>query len=70
MEPHTNTNQFLYFTNLKNYKKMKTSYSESATRDLMKEIKVLIHDLGLDYHRMSKNGQEIYDELCEKLGID
>lgn len=49
---------------------MKTSYSETATRELLKEIKVLIHDLGLDYHRMSKNGQQIYDELCDKLGID
>ena len=49
---------------------MKASYSESATRDLLKEIKLLIHDLGFDYHKLSKNGQKIYDELCEKLGID
>jgi hypothetical protein len=49
---------------------MKTSYSESATRELMKEIKLLVTDLGFDYGRMSKSGQQIYDELCEKLGID
>ena len=49
---------------------MKISYSEAATKELLKEIKLLIYDLGLDYHRLSKNGQQIYDELCEKLGID
>jgi hypothetical protein len=49
---------------------MKTSYSESATIELMKEIKLLVTDLGFDYGRMSKSGQQIYDELCEKLGID
>jgi hypothetical protein len=49
---------------------MKTSYSESATRELMKEIKLLVTDLGFDYERLSKSGKEIYDELCEKLGID
>jgi hypothetical protein len=49
---------------------MKTSYSESATRELMKEIKSLVTDLGFDYERLSKSGKEIYDELCEKLGID
>jgi len=49
---------------------MKTAYSESATRELMKEIKLLVTDLGFDYGRMSKSGQQIYDELCEKLGID
>ena len=49
---------------------MKASYSETATRELLKEIKALIYDLGFEYHKLSKNGQQIYDELCEKLGID
>jgi hypothetical protein len=50
--------------------KMKASYIQSATRELMKEIKLLVTDLSFDYGRMSKSGQQIYDELCEKLGID
>jgi hypothetical protein len=49
---------------------MKASYSESATRELLKEVRLMIIDLGFDYNRLSKSGQKIYDELCEKLGID
>ena len=34
------------------------------------DIKDLVNDLGWDYDRMSRSGQEVYEKLCEILEID
>jgi len=33
------------------------------------DIKDVVIDLGWDYDRMSRSGQETYDKLCEMLEI-
>lgn len=35
--------------------------------DLIKELSVLIEDLGFDYDRMSQAGQQTYDQMCSIL---
>jgi hypothetical protein len=45
-------------------------YTQDEIQDLLQDIRGLVTDLGFDYERLSKSGKEIYDELCEKLGID
>jgi hypothetical protein len=36
----------------------------------LKLIQDLVLDLEFDYQRMSRSGQQIYDELSEALGLD
>lgn len=36
----------------------------------IKQLTELVYDLGWDYERMTSGGRDIYDELCEILGID
>jgi hypothetical protein len=40
------------------------------TQEMLETMQRLVYDLGFDYGRMSRNGKEIYDELCEVLNID
>ena len=35
-----------------------------------KEVIKLIDDLGWEYDRMSSSGQESYDTLCKKIGLE
>ena len=37
---------------------------------MKKEVINLIDDLGWEYDRMSSSGQEIYDTLCKKIGLE
>lgn len=39
-------------------------------KKLIEELKNLVYDLGWDYERMSQSGQGVYNELCDKLGIE
>jgi hypothetical protein len=41
-----------------------------SNEKLLAEVKNLIYDLGWDYERMSQSGKGIYNELCDKLGIE
>lgn len=34
------------------------------------EVLELIADLGWDYDRMSSSGQETYEAICKKLGLE
>jgi hypothetical protein len=45
-------------------------YTQDEIQELLEDVRVLISDLGFDYDRMSRSGKDIYDELCEKIGID
>ena len=45
-------------------------YTKDEIEELLKEITLLVSDLGFDYDRMSLSGKNIYDELCELLDID
>jgi len=40
------------------------------TQEMLETVQRLVYDLGFDYERMTRNGKEIYDELCEVLNID
>jgi hypothetical protein len=33
-------------------------------------ILILVADLGWDYDRMSSSGQQVYNELCDLLGVE
>ena len=44
--------------------------TKAITQEMLEIIQGLVYDLGFDYERMSRNGKEIYDELCEVLSID
>lgn len=52
---------------------MTKDHTERRTTDMSKEQKEklikLIGDLGWDYDRMSSSGQQVYNELCDLLGI-
>jgi hypothetical protein len=37
---------------------------------LLAEVRNLIYDLGWEYERMSQSGKGVYNELCDKLGIE
>lgn len=45
-------------------------YTQDEIQDLLKDVRFLVSDLGWDYERLTRGGQDIYDELCNKLGID
>lgn len=45
-------------------------YTKDEMEELLKQITILVSDLGFDYDRMSRSGKNIYDELCELLDID
>lgn len=45
-------------------------FTQNKIQDLLKDIRVLVSDLGWDYERMSRSGKDTYDEICEKLNID
>lgn len=45
-------------------------YTQDEIQELLEDVRVLVSDLGFDYDRMSRSGKDIYDELCEKIGID
>lgn len=53
---------------------MTTNHSEKRITDMNKEQKEklikLVTDLGWDYFKMSSSGQEVYNELCDLLGIE
>jgi hypothetical protein len=48
-------------------------FTEKRITDMTNEKKQklikLIGDLGWDYDRMSSSGQQVYNELCDLLGI-
>jgi hypothetical protein len=49
------------------------NHTEKRTTDMTNEKKQklikLIGDLGWDYDRLSSSGQQVYNELCDLLGI-
>ena len=48
----------------------KKIYTQDEIQDLLEDVRSLVSDLGWDYERLTKGGQGIYNELCNKLGID
>ena len=34
------------------------------------EVVSLIADLGWDYERLSSSGQQVYDKICKKIGLE
>jgi len=36
----------------------------------IEKVKFLVDELGWDYQRMTEGGQEIYDMLCNTLGLE
>lgn len=45
-------------------------YTQDEIQELLQDVRVLVNDLGWDYERLTRGGQGIYNELCNKLGID
>jgi len=45
-------------------------YTQDTIQELLEDVRVLVTDLGWDYERMSQSGKGIYNELCDKLGIE
>ena len=41
----------------------------AMTNEKKQKLIKLIGDLGWDYDRLSSSGQEVYNELCDLLGI-
>ena len=59
------------FTIKEFYIKVKGDYGKEKTmrvNDLGDKLTTLIDDLGWDYQRMSRSGQEVFDEIHQLLG--
>lgn len=36
---------------------------------IVDKLSILIENLGFDYDRLSRSGQEVYDEICLLIGL-
>ena len=67
----TKTDPNTDFTIKEFYIKVKGDYGKEKTmrvNDLGDKLTTLIDDLGWDYQRMSRSGQEVFDEIHQLLG--
>lgn len=45
-------------------------YTQDEIQEFVEDIRSLVSDLGWDYERFTRGGKDVYNELCNKLGID